>query len=103
MYQGPLEYQFDFGDGTASGWTERSEAKHTYRKEGVYNASLTVRDPEGLTSEPSVVQVTVVPGDTSSDEPVPGPTAALGALAMLGASLVAFSARRRYITRGGTG
>ena len=100
--QGPLEYQFDFGDGTASGWTERSEATHTYLKEGVYNASLTVRGPEGLTSEPSVVQVTVVPGDTSSDEPVPGPTAALGALAMLGASLVAFSARRRYITRGGT-
>ena len=100
--QGPLEYQFDFGDGTASGWTERSESKHTYLKEGVYNASLTVRGPEGLTSEPSVVQVTVVPGDTSSDEPVPGLTAILGALAMLGATLVAFSARRRYITRGGT-
>lgn len=92
---GDLLYMFDFGDGTASGWVEAPLVEHTYLKEGSYNATLTVRDGDGLDSEPRTVRVDVAPGDTSSDEEVPGPGSAMGALAMALAAMLAAVERRR--------
>jgi len=98
---GDLLYMFDFGDGTASGWVKTPAVEHTYLKEGSYNASLTVRDDDGLESEAHVVLVTVAPGDTSSDEDVPAPGGAMGAIAMALAAMMAAWERRRRERGGG--
>lgn len=43
----PVEYLFDFGDGTNSSWTDRSATIHAYYQEGDYNVTLAVRDDDG--------------------------------------------------------
>ena len=54
-------FGWDFGDGSTS-----SEAfpAHTYEKEGIYTASLVVKDDAGLTSEPAKTQITVTAAPT---------------------------------------
>ncbi len=55
-------YTWDFGDGSkaVSGPTPR----HTYKKEGEYNVTLTVADPAGNTSD-TTIKMTVLPKDKS--------------------------------------
>jgi PKD repeat protein len=61
------EYLFSYGDGPNSGWVSTATVKHTYTSEGVYTATLKVRDDDGAESPLDTVQVTVV--DTN-DPPV---------------------------------
>jgi len=96
-----LEYLFDYGDGTASGWIPDPSVEHTYLKEGRYNASLTVRVVDGPTSETVTVRVDVAPGDKGSDEDVPGMGGALGAMALMVAALLALAMPRQDRRRGG--
>ncbi len=57
---GVVEYFFDFGDGQSSDWTASPLALHAYTDDGVYKASLIVRDGAGAVSPPSLVNVTVL-------------------------------------------
>ncbi|HID74079.1 MAG TPA: tetratricopeptide repeat protein, partial [Thermoplasmata archaeon] len=43
-----LWYFFDFGDGTVSGWTYESTARHEYLNPGTYRVTLRIRDRHGL-------------------------------------------------------
>ena len=75
-----MKYFFDFGDQTDSGWTNVSVIAHAYTRPGVFNATLKVRDEDGLISplsapvrltvrnRPPVVKGTVTPmeGNTST-------------------------------------
>ncbi len=54
------QYLFNFGDGVNSGWVSTATVKHAYTKEGVYTATLKVRDDEGAESELDSVQISVV-------------------------------------------
>jgi PKD repeat protein len=54
------QYLFNFGDGENSGWVPSGTAKHTYNKEGVFSATLKVRDDDGAESALDTVQVSVV-------------------------------------------
>jgi hypothetical protein len=93
---GALQYWFDFGDGRESGWINGTTFTHVYLTEGMYNATLVVREVGGLESEPASVVVEVEPGKLSSDEDIPATGAGLAVLAILVTTL-----RRR--TRGGGG
>lgn len=44
----PYEFKWNFGDGESTGWQPISQADHIYTTAGVYQASMTVRDKEGL-------------------------------------------------------
>jgi hypothetical protein len=46
----PLTYRWTFGDGTTS---TSQNPSHTYVDNGVYNVTLTVKDPKGLSSSAS--------------------------------------------------
>ncbi len=48
---GRLDYWYDFGDGTNSGWVISSCVKHTYRKAGIYTVKVKVRDELGQESQ----------------------------------------------------
>ncbi|WP_326570805.1 ThuA domain-containing protein [Actinacidiphila glaucinigra] len=54
-----LTYSWDFGDG---GTSTAADPAHTYRKNGTYTATLTVKDPTGRTASASVQ---VVVGNTA--------------------------------------
>ncbi len=45
---GPYEFKWSFGDGESTDWQSVSQADHIYTSAGVYQASLSVRDSEGL-------------------------------------------------------
>lgn len=55
----PLDYSWDFGDGTAT--STDADPRHTYLTEGVFNATLVATDPFGLSG---VAQIPVFVGDT---------------------------------------
>ncbi|MEE4175460.1 MAG: Ig-like domain-containing protein [Xanthomonadales bacterium] len=55
----PLEYRFDFGDGSATDWQTSRDASHSYPAEGHYTALVQVRDEAGAVASRSV-GVTVV-------------------------------------------
>ncbi|MEM2977018.1 MAG: M20/M25/M40 family metallo-hydrolase, partial [Thermoplasmata archaeon] len=57
---GVSEYSFDFGDGSGTGWTPSARAAHSYGNDGVYTASLRVRDALGSVSGPSRINITVL-------------------------------------------
>ena len=75
----PLEYVFDWGDGTNSSLQEvpsgtTATVEHTWAEPGTYTVTVTAMDAEGLVSEPSPgLTVTVVgpaePGATEPAEP----------------------------------
>jgi PKD repeat protein len=48
-----VEYFFDFGDGTSSGWTSLSIVQHSYAVCGTYIVQLLVRDNQGEVSHAS--------------------------------------------------
>lgn len=50
---GALTYEWDFGDGTTVPQRSTPKAEHTYARPGLYAATVTVRDPEGLISSAS--------------------------------------------------
>jgi hypothetical protein len=57
---GTLEYLFDFGDGTDSGWIFQSSTTHSYSSDGTFTASLTIKDEYGLEStNPTDIIITV--------------------------------------------
>jgi hypothetical protein len=55
---GQLDYFFDFGDGSNSGWIGNSQTTHSYSSEGTYVATLRVRD-QGGTQSPDVDSKTI--------------------------------------------
>jgi hypothetical protein len=55
---GQLDYFFDFGDGTNSGWIGNSQTTHSYSSAGTYVATLRVRDQSG-TQSPDVDSKTI--------------------------------------------
>lgn len=55
---GALTYLWDFGDG-ATQQTTTAIVSHTYTANGLYAASLKVRDPTGLESPPDTVSIAV--------------------------------------------
>lgn len=60
---GELEYFFDFGDGTNSGWISTSIVYISYSSEGTFTATLRVRD-ETMTQSPlDSVEITVIKGN----------------------------------------
>ncbi|WP_375430771.1 fibronectin type III domain-containing protein [uncultured Friedmanniella sp.] len=67
-----LSYTWAFGDGTANATTTTAKVSHSYARAGRLTATLTVRDPAGLTSTASVV---VNPGDTAPVVTITAPTA----------------------------
>ncbi len=44
----PYEYKWEFGEGPGTNWNKVSQADYIYTSPGVYQASLSVRDSEGL-------------------------------------------------------
>ncbi|MDG6224302.1 MAG: S8 family serine peptidase [Candidatus Thermoplasmatota archaeon] len=46
-----VSYNYDFGDGSTSGWVEDGLIVHRYSVPGIYTASLTVRDNGGAISQ----------------------------------------------------
>jgi len=101
-----LEYWFDFGDGRGSGWLDQPSAEHSYSKDGLYNATLVVRAPDGTESEPTLVRVEVEPGDLSSDTSLPGPGALWALITLLATAMAILIPRRRRgheALRGGEG
>ncbi|UCE74278.1 MAG: PKD domain-containing protein, partial [Methanomassiliicoccales archaeon] len=56
--KGDLEYFFDLGDGTTSGWQSTPTVSHAYSSARTFTATLTVRD-EDKTQSPDLASVTV--------------------------------------------
>ncbi|UCG68990.1 MAG: PKD domain-containing protein [Thermoplasmata archaeon] len=58
---GTLEYFFDFGDGSDTGWITEPIVTHSYSNTGTYIASLIVRDENGIESiNPTDISITVI-------------------------------------------
>ncbi|HYJ09224.1 MAG TPA: AbfB domain-containing protein, partial [Polyangiaceae bacterium] len=56
-YPGSIEYQWNFGDGTGdSGYASSPTITHTFASPGVYEATLTVRSPDGSLATTQFVQ-----------------------------------------------
>jgi PKD repeat protein len=53
-------FNFDFGDGTTTGWVTQDYQYHSYDSEGIYTAVLVVKDNEGSESEPAYERVTII-------------------------------------------
>ena len=56
-------YNFSFGDGNATGWTNSSELFHTYSAAGTFGAVVMVRDDDGEISISPTVVVRAVRGN----------------------------------------
>ena len=56
---GVAAYNFSFGDGNGTGWTDSPGAGHAYEQDGVFVATLLVRDQQGVVSNPSSLAVRV--------------------------------------------
>ncbi|MGF1452124.1 MAG: Ig-like domain-containing protein [Opitutales bacterium] len=56
--EGPLEYRWEFGDGSSSDWSSQLNIDHQFEAPGHYNVVVSVRDAEGLvTVRPMTVTV----------------------------------------------
>ncbi len=55
----PLTYDWDFGDGPVLMGTTALTTTHTYSANGVYTATLTVKDNAGGVSDPATARITV--------------------------------------------
>lgn len=65
-------YWFDFGDGASTGWIPSPTTTHVYATNGVYTASVRVKDVRGLESEkPGLAQVTIGPRQVEGSNPPP--------------------------------
>jgi YVTN family beta-propeller protein len=56
-----LRYQWDFGDGTTSGWLASSSVTHTYAGPGLYTVTVSVTDDSGAVQMRSVTQAVYRP------------------------------------------
>ncbi|NOQ53156.1 MAG: PKD domain-containing protein [Thermoplasmata archaeon] len=54
-----LKFMWEFGDGISSDWSPNPEMFHPFSKEGEYDATLWVKDPEGELASDNIV-VTVI-------------------------------------------
>ncbi len=63
-----VAYNFDFGDGTVSGWVDTAKVEHRYQRGGTYIASLLVRDNGGEESSNNAEATINVTDVTSSKE-----------------------------------
>jgi hypothetical protein len=54
-----VEYLFQFGDGENSGWTRAATVSHTYRAEGAYSATVSVRMGGAAISQSPPVRLVV--------------------------------------------
>jgi PKD repeat protein len=56
---GVVEYNFSFGDGNGTGWVGTPAVSHAYPEDGIYNASLKVRDLIGAESKATYLPIIV--------------------------------------------
>lgn len=70
-----VAYDFEFGDGSGTGWRSSPRVSHVFQEPGVFNATVTVRDVSGLegTSE-AVIAVGPPPEDDQPESPRPNGT-----------------------------
>jgi hypothetical protein len=69
----PLEYFFDFGDGTDSGWTFQDTIGHSYSSAGTYTVSLKIRDAsKNESTNPAVIIITVLSPNTPPSASIDG-------------------------------
>lgn len=55
-----VEYNFDFGDGSSSGWIQTKTASHIYTDGNVYTVKLTVKDDDGnISTNVAELEITV--------------------------------------------
>jgi len=54
-----LRYRWDFGDGNSTDWENNAIAGHAYPEQGIYRATLSVMDDEGLKAT-DVMNVTIL-------------------------------------------
>lgn len=60
-----VEYRFNFGDGTRSGWTVGHETEHAYMTPGSYQVFVAVRSGARIITESRAVQVEVTPVESA--------------------------------------
>lgn len=67
---GPAKYMFDFGDGMNTGWKDAPVVVHSYAREGVFTARLTVEGEGGVrsTNDPRVTVTVTTEGFRPSAE-----------------------------------
>lgn len=65
----PLEYQWDFGDGTPTISTQKAFIDHTFDAPGCYPATVTVTDKNGIPSHATLTQRVQNPKDPASGRP----------------------------------
>lgn len=53
------EFHFDFGDGNDTGWTDQPSVTHNYTQDGVYTATLMVKDNVDAESSPVTMTVSI--------------------------------------------
>src|SRR4029453_18239564 len=56
-----LRYQWDFGDGTTSGWLAAPSITHTYAAPGLYTVTVIVTDDSGAVQSRSFTQAVYRP------------------------------------------
>ena len=63
------EYNFDWGDGTGTGWTSSEISTHSFSRADEYEVRLNVRDSEGLGSETAAITTVRVTEKNTNDPP----------------------------------
>jgi PKD repeat protein len=64
------EWNFQYGDGTGSGWVPSATLTHSYSVAGTYTATLKVRDTHDAESTAASASVRVTGGGTTNQAPV---------------------------------
>ncbi|MCJ2540023.1 MAG: PKD domain-containing protein, partial [Candidatus Thermoplasmatota archaeon] len=92
-----LAFRFDWGDGSATGWSPSPVATHVYDDPGKYIITLTVRDDHG--AEKDMTSTLQVKSKDDDDDggfiPHPGVTFALAALTVVGLLMLMSRGRRK--------
>jgi hypothetical protein len=74
----PVQYNFNWGDGTESGWQSGTSASHSWSAAGTYTVTLTARcaNHQGVVSSSTTLQVTIssAPAETVSTPGAPSGT-----------------------------
>ncbi|PSG96983.1 hypothetical protein BRD56_07855 [Thermoplasmatales archaeon SW_10_69_26] len=70
--EGIVAYNFTFGDGDGTGWRSSPRVTYNYEEQGVYEATVTVRDASGLQAASQATIAVGPPEDDGSQEPVGG-------------------------------